>query len=81
MLGEEEHSENNADGKHDGDNNRKFIEILLHNAGSSAGVVQGAGDHVGYAGALPECIKTRAISAIAESAQTAKEKESGTDPH
>lgn len=38
-LGEEKHGENNADGEYNGNDNRKLIEILLHNAGSSTGVV------------------------------------------
>ena len=51
-LGEEEHGKDDADGEYDGDDDRELVQVLLHNAGSSAGVIQGAGDHVGNAGAL-----------------------------
>ena len=51
-LREEEHAEDHAHGEHDGDDDRQLVEVLLHDAGGSAGIVQRTSDHVGNAGAL-----------------------------
>ena len=51
-LREEEHAQDHADGEHDRDDHRELVEVLLHDAGGCAGVIQGVGNHVRDAGAL-----------------------------
>ena len=71
-LREEEHREHDARSEHAGNDHREAIEILLHNARGSARVIQRAGDHVGYTGALARMHEHKRNEASVDAAHTMK---------